>query len=295
MLATLVEEPFERPGWVFEEKYDGIRIIARREGSGVGLHTRNLIDRTRDFPAIVSELEALPGGDFTLDGEVVTFDAEGVSRFQMFDSRRAVYAVFDCLERDGVKLVRRPLAERRRAVEELLSGRHRHLMVARRLEGGRAAYRLAQREGWEGIVAKDEASIYEPGKRSRAWLKVKVVKESEFVIGGYTPPAGSRKHLGALLVGLYERGKLRYTGKVGSGFTVRALADLHGRLARIEVPETPFVNAPRYRKAVWVEPRLVAQLRFSEWTGDGRLRHPVFLGLRDDKRPEEVTWAARET
>ncbi|HZU95448.1 MAG TPA: non-homologous end-joining DNA ligase, partial [Planctomycetota bacterium] len=272
MLATLVEEPFERPGWVFEEKYDGIRIVTRRKGGRVELHTRNLIDRTRDFPGIVRELEALPGGDFTLDGEVVTFDAEGVSRFQMFDSRRAVYAVFDCLERDGVRLMKRPLGERRRAVEELLAGRHPHLMVARRLEGGRAAYRLAQREGWEGIVAKDEASVYEPGKRSRAWLKVKVVKESEFVIGGYTPPAGSRKHLGALLVGLYERGKLRYTGKVGSGFTVRALADLHGRLGKIEVPETPFVNGPRYRKAIWVEPRLVAQLRFAEWTGDGRLR-----------------------
>lgn len=292
MLATLVDEPFDAPGWVFEEKYDGIRIIAERRKGKVRFYTRNLIER--DFPVLEREIAALPDGDITLDGEVVTLDPRGVSRFQIFDEHHLVYAVFDCLVKDGENLMKRPLRERRAAFEELVA-KKKHLMASRRLEGGGlAAYALAQKEDWEGIVAKDESSIYEPGARSRAWLKVKVSKQGELVIGGYTPPSGKRAHFGALLLGLYDDEGFRYAGKVGSGFTAKSLADLKKKMDALKVDETPFRDAPRFRKAVWVRPELVAQVRFTEWTGDGKLRHPVFLGLRDDKAAREVTWKDRE-
>jgi bifunctional non-homologous end joining protein LigD len=293
MLATLVDEPFDRPGWVYEEKYDGIRIIAERAKGRVRFYTRNLIERP--LPAVERELLALPDGDLVLDGEVVTFDASGVSRFEHYDSSHLVYVLFDCLEKEGRSLVKRPLHERRAALEALVPKKRAHLMLSRRIEGGGlAAYKLAQKEGWEGIVAKDEASLYEPGVRSRAWLKVKVVKESELVIGGYTPPSGKRAHFGALLLGLFDAKGFRYAGKVGSGFGAKSLAALKEKMDRLRVDASPFHDAPRFRKAVWVKPELVCQLRFTEWTADGKLRHPVFLGLRDDKSAAEVTWDSRE-
>ncbi|MEZ0228002.1 MAG: hypothetical protein ACAI25_05205, partial [Planctomycetota bacterium] len=259
MLATLTDEPFDRPGWVFEEKYDGIRIVAERKKGAVRFYTRNLIER--DIPLVAQELLALPGGDLVLDGEL--FHREGLR-----------YAVFDCLERDGRSLVERPLHERRTALEALLGKKKwEHLMASRRLEGGGlAAYELAVREGWEGIVAKDEASIYEPGKRTRAWLKVKVVQEAELVIGGYTPPSGKRAHFGALLIGVRDAKGLRYAGKVGSGFDSSALASLKEAMDRRRIEASPFHDAPRFRRAVWVEPELVCQVRFIERTGDGKLR-----------------------
>jgi bifunctional non-homologous end joining protein LigD len=168
-------------------------------------------------------------------------------------------------------------------------------MPSRRLpRNGERALATAREKGWEGIIAKLAASPYEPGVRSRAWLKIKVRGESEFVIGGYTPPRGSRAEFGALLVGLYDRGKLRYTGKVGTGYTQEALRDLGAKLRRLRTDASPFDPAPRVPGAVWVKPRLVAQLAYAEWTADGKLRQPAFLGLRTDKKPEECTWARRE-
>jgi bifunctional non-homologous end joining protein LigD len=300
MLATLVPEPFHRPGWVYEEKYDGIRALAYRSGRRVRVYSRNDIDLTAEFAPIAAALEKLPGGDFALDGEIVVFDARRVSRFQLLQRRgagavRARYAIFDCLERDGESLLRRPLRERRRALETLVPARVGVLMRSRRLPGdGLAAYRIAQQRGWEGILAKDEASLYEPGRRSRAWLKVKVRKESEFAIGGFTPPAGSRTHLGALLLGLFDGPSLRYVGKVGAGFTQQSLADLALRLRPLRRDTPPFSPPLRMARASWVEPRLVAQVAFAEWTADGKLRQPVFLGLRADKSAAECTWAERE-
>jgi ATP-dependent DNA ligase len=159
---------------------------------------------------------------------------------------------------------------------------------------GKAAYREAKRLGWEGIIAKDERSLYQPGIRSALWRKVKVRKESEFVIGGYTAPKGSRQHLGALLVGLYDGPKLRYVGKVGTGYTQETLDMLATKLERLRTERPSFDPAPRMKDATWVRPKLVAQLVYAEWTADGKLRQPAFLGLRTDKDPSECTWSDRE-
>jgi len=298
MLATLSTEIPTGPGWVYEEKYDGIRALAYRTKKKVRLWSRNELDLTVGFPDIASAVAALPGGDLVLDGELVVFDTKGVSRFQLLQRRgaggRTEYAVFDLLELDGAPLLERPLKERRAALQGLVQ-RGPVLRLSRRLgKNGTTAQETAKKRDWEGIIAKDESSLYEPGARSRAWLKVKVRKQSEFVIGGFTAPAGSRAHLGALLVGLYDGTRLRYTGKVGSGYTGGSLGDLAARLAPIRSDASPFADAPRMKDATWVKPKLVAQVAFAEWTADGKLRQPVFLGLRRDKSPRECLWDERE-
>jgi DNA ligase D-like protein (predicted ligase) len=301
MLATLVAEPFHRSGWVYEEKYDGDRVIGYRRGPRVRLVSRNLRDITAAFPEIARALERLPGGDLILDGEVVAFDRRDVSRFQLLQRRamgeriRPVFAIFDCLEHDGEHLIRRPLSDRRRALEAVVPRRRGVLMRARRLAGdGFAAYRTGQRKGWEGIIAKDPASPYEPGRRSRSWLKVKCRKESEFVIGGFTAPAGKWRHFGALLVGLYDGDRLRFTGKIGTGYSERTLADLGARMRALRTDASPFRPTPAESNVTWVRPTLVAQITFAEWTAAGKLRQPVFLGVRHDKKASECTWEARE-
>jgi bifunctional non-homologous end joining protein LigD len=296
MLATLVDAPFQEPGWIYEEKYDGIRIVATKDGGRVQLVTRNLIDRTADFPDIVAAIARLPAPTLVLDGEIVVFDADGISRFQLFGAdgrRKPVYVVFDLLFARGHDLRRRPLVERRAALEkEVATGGL--LKLARRLAAnGLEAFELARERGLEGIVAKDPASAYETGKRSMAWRKVKIRAEEEFVIGGCTAPAGARAHFGAILVGAFEGDRLRYAGKVGTGFTAATLADLARRFRALARATSPFVDAPRERDVTWLTPKLVAQVGFMERTGDGRLRHPVFLGLRDDKAPAEVRWTAQ--
>ena len=206
-----------------------------------------------------------------------------------------VFAVFDCLERDAAGLLERPLTERRRAVETLVPVHRGVLMQARRLpRNGLTAYRIARRRGWEGIIAKDDASTYEPGRRSRSWLKVKCRNEAEFVIGGFTAPSGLREHFGALLLGLFDGPALRFVGKVGTGFSRKMLADLAARLRPLQTDKSPFLLVPRVAGVTWVRPELVAQVSFTEWTADGKLRQPVFLGLRHDKDPSECTWSARE-
>src|SRR5439155_13265520 len=256
---------------------------------------------TAGFPGVVDALRGLPDRDSVLDGELVVFDANGVSRFQLLQRRgidprtRTVYVVFDCLRSEGRDLLRRPLEERRKRLLELIGRRAGPLMLSRRLpRNGEKALATARAKGWEGIIAKLASSPYEPGVRSRDWLKVKVRGESEFVIGGYTPPQGSRAEFGALLVGLYDHARLRYTGKVGTGYTHETLRDLGSKLKRLHTDESPFDPPPRIAGAIWVKPRLVAQLAYAEWTADGKLRQPAFLGLRTDKRPEECTWARRE-
>jgi len=293
MLATLVDAPFHEPGWVYEEKYDGIRILAEKDGRRVRLVTRNLIDRSADFPEVAAAVAKLPAPTLLLDGEVVLFDPKGISRFGLFgaDTRREpVYVVFDVLYARGRDLRRLPFAERRAILEkEVRPGGP--LRLARRLASdGFKAFEAARERGLEGIVAKDEASAYETGKRSTAWRKVKVRAEEEFVIGGYTAPEGARTHFGALLIGAFDDGRLRYAGKVGTGFTGKTLADLAQRFARFRRATSPFADAPRMRDATWLEPTLVAQIGFMEKTSDGKLRHPTFLGLRDDKSAAEVRW-----
>ena len=296
MLATLSKDVVEGPRWVFEEKYDGIRLIAHRAGDHVRLLSRNDIDRTASFPEVALAVQALPDGDIVLDGEVFAYDRRRVSRFELLPQRaRPTYAAFDLLQLDGRSLLRRPLRERRELLETLLRRRPAPLQVSRRLpRDGKQAYAIARERGWEGIIAKDEESRYEPGARSRSWLKVKIRKESEFVIGGFTAPSGARTHLGALLVGLFDGKRLRYAGKVGTGFSGETLRMLARRFAKLRIDDPPFDPAPRIRSATWLRPELVAQVAYAEWTGDGKLRHPVFLALRDDKRATECVWRERE-
>jgi bifunctional non-homologous end joining protein LigD len=301
MLATLVAEPFDRPGWVHEEKYDGYRAIAYRRAGRIRIYSRNAKSLTGDFPDIARALEGLSGGDFVLDGEIVALDAKKVSRFQLLQRRsvehtiRPIFAIFDCLESGGRELLRRPLKERRRELEAIVPAGTGLLRRSRRLSrSGLAAYAFAREKGWEGILSKNEASVYEPGVRSGNWLKVKVRHESEFVIGGFTSPGGSRTHFGALLVGLYDGARLRYAGKIGSGYSDRALSDLAGRMAPRGIAESPFEPAPREKGAHWVRADLVVQVAFAEWTAEGKLRQPVFLGLRSDKKARECRWSERE-
>ncbi len=289
MLATLVAAPFDRSGWVYEEKYDGDRILAYKEADRVRLLSRNGRDRTDRFPGIAAAIRALSADTLLLDGEVVIFDKKGVSRFQLLqkDQGTPVFAVFDCLFHEGEDLRREPLSARRAVmVKSIGSGKAlipSHTLAA----NGLVAFRIARRRGYEGLVAKDLSSPYVEARTTR-WLKVKVHQEDEFVICGYTKPAGSRKHFGALLLGAYENGRLHYVGKVGTGFDDRTLAALHQELRPLVSVHPAVVDPPRQKGVVFVAPQLIAQISFQEWTADRKLRQPVFLGLRDDKRPQEV-------
>jgi bifunctional non-homologous end joining protein LigD len=298
MLATLVPEPFHLAGWVYEEKYDGFRILAYKEGARVTLETRNRKDRTADFPEVAAAVAKLRAPTLLLDGEVVVFDPAGISRFQLMQRRAAgaaVFMVFDCLYARGRDLRRLPLTERRAALEaEVREGPS--LRLARRLAAdGFEAFGQAEAEELEGLIAKDGRSLYEDDRRSMAWRKVKVRKQEEFVIGGYTRPEGARQHFGAILVGAWDDGKLRYAGKVGTGYTGRILADLSARFAPLVRPTSPFADAPRERAVTWLEPALVAQVGFTELTDEGRLRHPTYLGLRHDKAARDVAWPRAHT
>jgi len=289
MLATLVREPFHEHGWIYEEKYDGYRILAYKEGKRVTLMSRNAIDRTDRFPHIAEAIRKLRHVNLLLDGEVAVFDRKGVSRFQLLQkgSGEAVYAVFDCLYLEGHDLRSEQLNKRRGAMEDSI-GSNKILMRSRILHAnGLESYKIAKRKGYEGVVAKDFASPYVEG-RSRHWLKIKVHQEDEFIIVGFTDPAGSRKHFGALLLGAYRDGKLYYAGKVGTGFDDKTLVSLHEKLRPLIRKGSDVIGAPRDAGIHYVEPRQVAQISYQEWTADNKLRQPVFLGLRDDKKPREV-------
>jgi bifunctional non-homologous end joining protein LigD len=289
MLATLVAAPFDKPGWVYEEKYDGDRILAYKEGDRVRLLSRNGKDRTDRFPGIAAAIRALKPTTLLLDGEVVIFEKQRVSRFQLLqqDQGKAVYAVFDCLFHEGKDLRSQPLSTRRAVMVKSI-GSSKTLLPSRRLAGdGLEAFRIAKRRGYEGLVAKDLSSPYVEA-RTTQWLKVKLHQEDEFVICGYTKPAGSREHFGALLLGAYEGGRLQYVGKVGTGFDRRTLAALHQKFRPLVSVHTALADPPREKGVVFLAPRLIAQISYQEWTADRKLRQPVFLGLRDDKRPQDV-------
>jgi bifunctional non-homologous end joining protein LigD len=290
MLATLVREPFHKPGWVYEEKYDGYRILAYKEGARVRLYSRNAIDRTDRFAEIAKAVSALKPSTLLLDGEVSVFDRGGVSRFQLLQNLgagKSVFAVFDCLYQDHRDLRSCPLSERRAALEQSVA-RAKMIVPSRRLASdGLAAYRVAIARKFEGLVAKDSSARYVEG-RSSFWLKVKVHQEDEFVIGGFTAPAGARNHFGALLLGAYENGNLRFVGKVGTGFNAESLAMLHKKFKPLVRQQGAFADPPRNRDVTFLAPKLVAQISYQELTADKKLRQPVFLGLRDDKSAKEV-------
>ena len=289
MLATLTAEPFDKAGWVFEEKYDGDRILAYKEDDRVRLLSRSAEDRTDRFPGIAQAIRNLEPSSLLLDGEVVVFDKRGISRFQLLQQGEGEpsYAVFDCLFCEGKDLRGQSLATRRTAMVNAI-GSSRVLLPSQRLAtNGLKAFRLAKRRGYEGLVAKDPASHYVEGRSSK-WLKVKIHQEDEFVIAGFTKPAGSRKYFGALLLGAYENGRLRYVGKVGTGFSEKPLATLSKLFHPLVRKHTAFADPPLERGVSHLAPHLIAQVSFQEWTADRKLRQPVFLGLRNDKHPREV-------
>jgi len=289
MLATLVDAPFNKPNWIYEEKYDGVRMLAYKEGSKVTLISRNAIDRTARYPKIAEALAKLKPDALALDGEIVIFDEDKVSRFQSLQKSdgRPTYALFDCIYRDGKDLRKAPLSERRKALEQSVKP-SANLMLSTRLDAdGIKAFEIAKKKGYEGLIAKDLSSKYVSG-RSPAWLKVKVRKEDEFVIGGFTAPSGSRHFFGALLLGIYSRGKLDYVGKVGTGFDDETLKSLYKKFDSLKRASSPFGSDVRERDVTFIAPKLVAQIGYTEWTSDGKLRHPVYLGLRDDKDAKDV-------
>ena len=291
MKAVLTEDRFSDPGWVFERKLDGIRCVAIKDDAGVRLLSRNNLSLNSRFAEVAEALERDPATDFVVDGEVVAFDGAQTS-FARLQQRGehpvpVFFYVFDVLQAAGEDTTALPLRERKARLRKLLSFDGPIRYTQHRNRDGEALYREACRKGWEGLIAKRADSLYVHG-RSRDWLKLKCSAEQELVIGGYTPPKGSRTELGALLLGYYEDGRLRYAGKVGTGFTRVTLRDLADRLRPLECTNAPFADEVRERGATWVEPRLVAQVGFSEWTRDGRLRHPRFLGLREDKAAADV-------
>lgn len=296
MLATLVRKPFEKKGWVYEEKYDGFRILAYKEGDRVSLMSRNDIDRVARFPQIAAAVKELKPHTLLLDGEAIVVDRKGVSHFQLLqqDNKDAIYAVFDCLFRDGKDLRKQPLSARR-VVMDAVIGAGKILIPSYRLAAnGLEAYQVARKKGYEGLVAKDVSSPY-VASRSQYWLKVKVHQEDEFVIGGFTAPAGTRKHFGALLLGASRGGKLRFVGKVGTGFDEDTLSSLYRKLRPLVRVKPAFVDPPRAKGITFVEPKLVAQISYQEITEDNKLRQPVYLGLRDDKTSREVSLPEAES
>jgi len=288
MLATLIQQPFHKAGWIYEEKYDGVRILAYKEGTRVSLLSRNGKDRTQTYASIAAAVAKLAGRTLLLDGEVVAFDKRRVSRFQLLQEGKVppLYAVFDCLYQNGRDLRAEPLSRRRSLMEGEIRGSERLFPSHRLDQNGLAAFQVAKAKGYEGMVAKDLASRYFQG-RSNKWLKCKVHREDEFVIAGYTRPAGTRRHFGALLLGAYHRGQLHYVGKVGTGFTRALLASLFKKFQPLVRTQASWVDPPREKGATYLAPQFVAQIAYQELTADKKLRQPVFLGLRDDKSAQE--------
>jgi bifunctional non-homologous end joining protein LigD len=293
MKAVLADEPFSDPAWIFERKLDGIRCLAHRDGAGVRLLSRTERSMNADYPGVVEALEAEPHKDFVVDGEVVAFDRRGITSFSRLQRRgrervAIFFYVFDLLRLDGEDMRPLPLRERKARLRSEFRFEGPVRLSPHRNEQGERLFREACARGLEGLVAKRADSPYRAA-RSRDWLKLKCHAEQELVIGGFTDPQGSRTDFGALLVGHFEDGRLHYAGKVGTGFDHDTLRTLGERLRELARDEPPFVDVhPIPRGTRWVEPELVAQIAFTEWTRDGRLRHPRFLGLRDDKPARDV-------
>jgi bifunctional non-homologous end joining protein LigD len=291
MLATpSARLPANDAEWHFELKYDGFRALGALSGGRVAMWSRNRLDLAARFRGVAEALGRIVVGDAVLDGEIVAFDPRGAPRFQLLQKghdETAVLIAFDVLWLDGEDLRSRPLEERRDLLASLLANAPPAIRLAERLPPpGKTALEAAARRGFEGLIAKKRGSPYEPG-RSRAWLKLKAINAQEVAIVGFTRSKSQREEIGALLVGIADGGTLRFAGKVGTGFSARQRADLLRTLSRDAVPAPRVTGAPRMRDAIWVEPKLVAQVQFVEWTSDGKLRHPSFLGLRPDKSPEE--------
>ncbi|PWU18530.1 MAG: ATP-dependent DNA ligase [Verrucomicrobia bacterium] len=311
MKALLREDLPQGPQWIYEIKFDGVRTLATKTKGRVSLTSRAAKDFTDKYSPIAFALRNLPAKDAVLDGEIVAVDAKGRSSFQLLQSYLAAgaekpplfYYVFDLLVLDGQDFKGLPLWQRKAAAQALIANLSPIVRFSASLAGNPS--RLVQEmkgRGLEGMVAKLKDSKYEPGRRSGAWVKFKWTSEQEFVIGGYTKPQGARSHFGAILVGYYQDGQLLYAAKVGTGFDQKLLASLYQKFQTLRRPDCPFANLPeqrigssgagmtasRMKSCTWLDPKLVCQVRFAEWTRDNHLRIPSFLGLREDKKPKEV-------
>jgi bifunctional non-homologous end joining protein LigD len=304
-LATLVDSVPQGDEWLHEIKFDGYRILCRIKNKRARFFTREAQDWTGRFGALVEAAQGLPVRQALLDGEVVALEANGTTNFQLLQNSLKqnnpailVYFVFDLLYLDGWDLTRSPLRGRKKILQQILKPKRgkkaaNSLRYSEHWIGqGDQLYQESCRKGLEGIISKKADQPYRSG-RSRDWLKVKCFKSQEFVIGGFTEPAGSRSGLGALLVGVHdEQGNLLYAGRVGTGFTQQSLKELRSRLNSLERDSPPFINPPKGAEARgvhWVEPKLVGAVAFAEWTADKLLRHPSFQGLREDKPAAQVT------
>ena len=324
MLASLADAPLQDPALVYEPKYDGIRAIVEIEPGGqVRFWSRLGNDKTAEFPEIAAALATWARTrrePLVLDGEIVALDAKGEpAGFQQLQRRgresiavsataespgrrtqkrqttpdptRTAFIAFDILRDGRTDLRNRPLVERRAALERVFGRTESNaLRISHQVSGdGRALYKAALEQGWEGVIAKHARSLYRSGKRSPDWRKLKIVHEQEFVVGGWTEPRQSRAHFGALLLGVYEGRDLVYAGHTGTGFNERELARVMAVLAPLETRTCPFGVTPKTNEHPhWVRPDVVVQIAFAEWTADGKLRHPVYLGLRDDKKAKDV-------
>ena len=310
MKARLIDEPPAHGDWLYELKFDGIRAIAIKDRKTASLISRNGNKLDKRFPEIADAVKNLSVHQCVLDGEVVALDDEGRSSFQLLqalemEGRKAPlrFYVFDLLQLNGKSLLELPVEQRKEVLAKICENVGDPIRYSGEISGNVKSLLVeVKRRGLEGLIGKQSGSKYETGRRSGAWIKLKSLNEQEFVIGGYTPPAGSRKHFGAILVGYYDDDKLKFAGKVGSGFTEKSLQMLFRKFRLAERDDCPFIDLPSkqesawvqgitpsmMKKMHWVDPKFVVQIKFSEWTRDGKLRQPVFLGLREDKKPGDV-------
>jgi bifunctional non-homologous end joining protein LigD len=296
MQASSVKEPFDSPDWIFEIKLDGYRAVAVIDSDGKArIWSRNQLPLEPKFPMVKEAVNQLNLRSTILDGEIVALDKDGIPRFQLLQQWQkrptapVIYYLFDLLWCDGRDITGRTVVQRRNRLQEIITPVN-GIQVGGYLENrGKALFQIAKEKGLEGIIAKRKSSIYRAGKRSPDWLKIKSRPQQEFVVCGFTEGKGSRKHFGALLLGAYRNGKLRYFGHSGTGFSDKGLANAIDRLRPFFIDKSPVENPPNIpEKIQWVQPRLVCEVAFAEWTEDEQLRQTTFLGWRDDKNAKEV-------
>jgi bifunctional non-homologous end joining protein LigD len=306
MLATLTDKPFSDPEWLFETKWDGFRSVCFIRKERARFVSRNQLEMTAQYPELATLPAKVKAKEAILDGEIVALDEKGVSRFQLLQPRsgrknaidiarlaansRIVYYVFDLLYLDGFDLTQCPVIERKTLLEQILKPANNVRFSDHIIGEGEKLFREVAKVPLEGIVAKRLDSLYVP-RRSSDWLKVKTIREAEVVIGGYTEPRKSRANFGALVVGLYKDDELHYVAHVGGGFNHLSLDYVYKLMQPLKTKKCPFVEKPVTNEPVqWVKPKLVAEVKFSEWTADKRMRQPVYLGLREDKDPKECVF-----